>query len=100
MNNTIKIYLIALITGLILGMAITLYFQPQKECLEYIVNPEAYVGYYTINRSFYCVWTQDRAYQDYIGTEQHELCHAMVNEGGWEHFCTIDKINKSYIEGD
>jgi len=43
-------------------------------------------GLYWINKSFYCVWVEDRELDKIEKTDRHEYCHWLVNED-YEHFC-------------
>lgn len=37
-------------------------------------------------KGYYCVWTKDRTIEEIASTEEHEKCHALINEDQ-EHFC-------------
>ncbi len=43
-------------------------------------------GYYDMYDKYYCIWTKGRYYKSVIDTENHEICHHLINED-YKHFC-------------
>lgn len=41
---------------------------------------------YNVTGEYYCVWTQERTYQEINDTEVHEKCHILIWRD-YEHFC-------------
>lgn len=54
------------------------------------INPdklfENYGGFYNYNDQYYCVWTKGRSYKEINHTEDHEICHYLIDED-YNHFC-------------
>lgn len=39
---------------------------------------------------YYCVWTEGQSVEEIGRTDCHEVCHALIGQGGWQHFCGED----------
>jgi len=45
-------------------------------------------GVYFPSDKYYCVWTGGRNESDWLRTECHEQCHALIDDRvGFDHFC-------------
>ena len=43
-------------------------------------------GLYYPTEEFYCVWVEGRTTEEIKSTEDHEICHALIDKD-YEHFC-------------
>lgn len=45
-------------------------------------------GVFHPTEKYYCVWTANRSIDQIANSEEHEMCHAMINTD-YNHFCNI-----------
>ena len=76
------------VLGIIFGIALFIFCFPRTEVTNFNIGSENFININGIYRStgYYCVVTKGRTLSEIDQTEQHEICHALVDKNH-EHFC-------------
>lgn len=56
-------------------------------CMMYNMNVTRGICGLYYDKEKYCVWTDGACYAQQNFTKHHETCHALIQEGNYNHFC-------------